>query len=578
MKFSNAASSFLLSSFILNSVSPQTIVDVVVGSEIHTTLEAAVLAAPAVIAETLSNPDLNLTLFAPDDTAFAAISQDFLAQLITPTWTNHLVCLLTNHVLTSRVPSSAIEGRLEVEAFGGATITVEKKDGGIQDGLVFVDGVQVTAPDIEASNGIIHSISARPILPDCVTGSIVTELTSAPLSFQVLVDLASKAGLVDTLSNGSPLTLFAPNNLAFAKLDKHVLDFLNDDMDALVKVLTYHVVPTNLYLEVDEVVTTVESGELTITGTMEAEDDDVDLEVNGIRIYETNLVGNGVVHRISTVLIPPDLVIPEPEPCSGFGCDFGFGGGFVCFSGSTTVDVQNKGQTKMSDLQIGDNIAVDGQTYEPIYSFGHRAPSAKSDNFVEIKTTAGNNVQVSKEHLLFVEDGKTVAAGSIQKGDRLANDVIVQSVKSVSINDGLYAPFTPSGKYVVNGDILASSFISFDNDSQVNVGGINFSNQWMSHSFEFPHRVVCHYLGQCKNETYDADGLSEGWGNYPLAFITQVFGLGTVAKTLVFSTMIVVFAAFNIIETTFFAYPVVGFVAAIMAMAMMKKNKNKNIL
>ena len=98
-----------------------------------------------------------------------------------------------------------------------------------------MDGVQVRAPDIEPSNGIVYSVSAPPILPDCVTRSIVTELTSAPLSFKVLVNL-------DTLSKDSPLTLFAPNNLAFTKLHKHVLDFLNDNMDSLVKVLTYHVV------------------------------------------------------------------------------------------------------------------------------------------------------------------------------------------------------------------------------------------------------------------------------------------------------------------------------------------------
>merc|ERR1711971_228271 len=109
----------------------------------------------------------------------------------------------------------------------------------------------------------------------------------------------------------------------------------------------------------------------------------------------------------------------------------------------------------MSELQIGDSIAVVANgNYEPVYSFGHRAPTAKSDNFVEIKTTTGSGVKVSKEHLLFVGDGKAVAAGSIKVGDRLGDDAIVKSVKTVAIDDGLYAPFTPSGKYVVNGDIL----------------------------------------------------------------------------------------------------------------------------
>merc|ERR1711933_444013 len=110
---------------------------------------------------------------------------------------------------------------------------------------------------------------------------------------------------------------------------------------------------------------------------------------------------------------------------------------------------------------------------------------------------------------------------------------------------------------MVNGNILASSFIGFEDEREgLNVGGINFSFQWMSHSFEFPHRVVCYYLGECKGETYNADGLSNGWGSIPAAFITWVFCLGNIAKTLILSFMVAVFTLFNVIEMMFFQYPV----------------------
>jgi len=580
MKFSKASVASLFAFGSIGLASSQNIVEVVVNSEIHNTLEAAVLAAPSVIAETLSNESLNLTLFAPDDNAFAQVNADFLGDLLTPEWTNHLVCLLTSHVLTSRVLSTDIEGKFDVETFSGEKITVEKKDGGIQSGAVFVDGVKVTVPDIEATNGVVHSISSRPILPSCVKGSILSEVLDNKFRFSTLIDLVTKAGLADTLETGSPLTLFAPDNLAFAKVAKSTLNFLKKDTDALVKVLTFHVVPTNAYLESDETLASVEGGNLTITGTGEEDT----LKVNGIKVTKKNtLVANGVVHRINEVLIPPDLEIPEPEECSGLECIFG--GGIPCFSGSAMVDVQDKGQIKMEELQIGDNIAVGGGKYEPVYSFGHRAPSAKSNGFVEVTTNLGS-VKVSKEHLLFVKEGtttKAVAAGSLEKGDQLflddADAVSIKSVKTISINDGLYAPFTPSGKYLVNGKFVTSSFIGFENEREgLTIGGVPFSFQWMSHSFEFPHRVVCHYLGQCKGETYDANGLSNGWATIPLGFITWVFNLGSIAKAFVLSTMVVAFVMFNVVEMVFFQHPVVSIAGLGFIMKLGAGKKDKNVL
>jgi len=566
------ASLFAFGSFEPAFVQSTTIVDIVVNSDIHSTLEAAVLAAPSVIAETLSSDAVNLTLFAPDDNAFAQLNSDFLGELLTEEWANHLVCLLTSHVLTSRVPSSAIEGKFDVETFGGEVISVEKRDGGIQSGSVFVDDVQVTIPDLEASNGVVHSISSRPILPSCVEGTILDEVVDNRSRFSTLIALVEKAGLAETLKTGSPLTLFAPDNFAFAKLKKSTVDFLKEDMDALVKVLTYHVVPTNVYLPKDETIATVEGGNITITG----EEDKDTFMVNDIKITKPNiLVGNGVVHRINEVLIPPDLVIPDPEPVSFF----------PCFSGSATVDVQDKGQTKMEELQIGDKISVGDGKYEPVYSFGHRAPTLQSNNFVELTTHSGS-IKVSKDHLIFVKEGKTtkaVAAGSLKNGDQLvvdgANAVSVASTKSIFIQDGLYAPFTPSGKFLVNGNFVASSFISFENKREgLIIGGIPFSFQWMSHSFEFPHRVVCYYLKECKGETYNADGLSNGWGSIPAAFITWVFSLGIIAKTLILSSMVAAFTLFNAIEMVLFQYPVASAAGLGLILKLRANNKNKNIL
>jgi uncharacterized surface protein with fasciclin (FAS1) repeats len=63
-----------------------------------------------------------------------------------------------------------------------------------------------------------------------------------------LVAAVKAAGLVETLEGAGPFTVFAPTNEAFAKLPQSAVDNLlkPENKDALVKVLTYHVVPGRL--------------------------------------------------------------------------------------------------------------------------------------------------------------------------------------------------------------------------------------------------------------------------------------------------------------------------------------------
>ena len=95
MKFTKQVVALALA--VVGSVSAQgTILDVVVASDAHSTLEAAVTAAPPQIGELLASETMDgLTLFAPDDDAFAALSNGTVALLTSLPWTAHLVCVLT---------------------------------------------------------------------------------------------------------------------------------------------------------------------------------------------------------------------------------------------------------------------------------------------------------------------------------------------------------------------------------------------------------------------------------------------------------------------------------------------------
>jgi uncharacterized surface protein with fasciclin (FAS1) repeats len=134
---------------------PGTIVDVAVGAGTFTTLVAAVQAAGLV--DTLSGEG-PFTVFAPTDEAFAALPDGLVEALLLEENLDILVQILTYHVVSGAVFSTDVTTG-DVASVEGSTIAVEVTDAGVT-----VNGANVTAVDIEASNGVIHVIDAV-ILP-----------------------------------------------------------------------------------------------------------------------------------------------------------------------------------------------------------------------------------------------------------------------------------------------------------------------------------------------------------------------------------------------------------------------------
>ena len=220
---------------------------------------------------------------------------------------------MSGHVYPVEVPSIAITGALSVESL--------TDDYDLNLRLVHcnveVNGIPVTAADIEATNGVIHSISASPLLPPCVTENIVDQLVADP-EFSTLVSLVQAAGLVEALNgpaSAAGLTVLAPTNEAFEDLPSHILDYLANNVDALTEVLTYHVIPQNVVLGGGN-----EGGSFeTLNGeSVRISFGDVTAlpksgKVNGVDVTEGDkLASNGVWHEIESVLIPDGLILPDP--------------------------------------------------------------------------------------------------------------------------------------------------------------------------------------------------------------------------------------------------------------------------
>lgn len=133
----------------------------------------------------------------------------------------------------------------------------------------------------------------------------IVDVVASDARFSTLAKAATAAELVEPLAADGPITVFAPTDSAFAKVDKATLASLlkPENRDALRSVLTYHVVAGKL-TGADLV---SRSGASTLNGQLVGFSfTDGALRVNGARVMQLDVnTDNGVIHIIDSVLIPP---------------------------------------------------------------------------------------------------------------------------------------------------------------------------------------------------------------------------------------------------------------------------------
>jgi len=132
-----------------------------------------------------------------------------------------------------------------------------------------------------------------------------------------LVAAVKAAGLVDTLNQKGPFTVFAPVNAAFGSLPAGTVDTLlkPENKAQLTKVLTYHVVPGRLtFVKIKKMINkgngkaqlkTASGGKLTamLNGSNNIVIKDDMGGVANVSVYDV-LQSNGVIHSIDKVLLP----------------------------------------------------------------------------------------------------------------------------------------------------------------------------------------------------------------------------------------------------------------------------------
>ena len=275
---------------------PKSIVEIAVANPDFTTLVAALTKADLV---SVLQGDGPFTVFAPTNAAFAALLSDLGATSLDDLSKEALTPILLNHVISGEFRSTDLSSGY-VPSVSNSGPNNENLDLYIVvDGGVKINSdINVTTPDILASNGVIHVVD-KVILP-----TDVVDIAVDNSNFTSLVGALGSADgdLVSVLKGDGPFTIFAPINSAFEDIAS-VVEGLNSEQ--LAGVLTYHVVSGNVLssdLTNGMTVTTL-NGTFTvnISGSSVTLTDASGATVN---VVATDVQGtNGVIHVIDKVLL-----------------------------------------------------------------------------------------------------------------------------------------------------------------------------------------------------------------------------------------------------------------------------------
>ena len=284
-----------------------TVVDIVVNSEVHNLLEAAVLEAD--LAETLSGEG-PFTVFAPTDDAFIALAEALTLAPEDLLALPELADILLYHVVGATALSTDLSDGQLVSTLNGADVTVTINEAGI-----FINDAQVIVADLVATNGVVHVIDAV-LTPPVPTNTVVDIIVNSDIH-TILEAAVLEADLVGALSGEGPFTVFAPTDEAFAALAEALGATAADllALPELTDILLYHVVGATAFS------TDLSDGQM--VATLNGAEVEVSIECDGsIFINDAQVIladieaDNGVVHVLDAVLLPPT----PSNACEDGGC------------------------------------------------------------------------------------------------------------------------------------------------------------------------------------------------------------------------------------------------------------------
>ncbi|KEF52031.1 uncharacterized protein A1O9_12021 [Exophiala aquamarina CBS 119918] len=260
----------------------------------------------------------NITLLAPNNAAFANLLNSSAGAALTNGDQDMITALFSYHVINGTYANLSeaafVPTLLQPPQFtnvtGGQVVSIFESD----DVTTFVSGLlstaNLTGEPLNFTGGVVHIVDNVLLIPQNVSE------TATQLNLTAAAGALTNASLVDSVDYLEDVTIFVPNNEAFAAIGSALP---NLTMEQLTAILTYHVINGTVaysnMLENGTSYPTLQGNNVTVTI-----EDNGDVFVNSAKVVIPDvLVANGVVHVIDNVLNPENSTATAPADDSESG-------------------------------------------------------------------------------------------------------------------------------------------------------------------------------------------------------------------------------------------------------------------
>lgn len=126
--------------------------------------------------------------------------------------------------------------------------------------------------------------------------------------FEEVAERVSEAGMQELLDESEDITFFPPENEAFDRLDPEVMELLDEEENAWLEVMRYHLVGDDF--ELSELINmirveTLHGGQIFVTTFQEGQFTEEVLINNNAQVFQFDVrATNGVMHAVDEVLLP----------------------------------------------------------------------------------------------------------------------------------------------------------------------------------------------------------------------------------------------------------------------------------
>jgi uncharacterized surface protein with fasciclin (FAS1) repeats len=148
-------------------------------------------------------------------------------------------------------------------------------------------------------------VKGQSAVKDDLSQKNILQIAASSPDHTTLAAAVVAASLEDVLSNAGPLTVFAPNNAAFAKLPEGTVDNLlkPENKSTLARIIKHHASPGTFRAE------DLRDNQQLYQATgyyLKVEHKADGIYVGGAKILATVPASNGLVHVVDAVILPPE--------------------------------------------------------------------------------------------------------------------------------------------------------------------------------------------------------------------------------------------------------------------------------